>query len=357
MSNITARLSPRRQAILDLIVADYIRTASPVASQQIARRSELDVSAATIRNDMAELEEQGFINRPHTSSGGVPADPAYRFYVERRAGPTRPSHGFEDLVNRAINQTRLDFDGLARTAAGVLADSIRNVAVASPPKVSEAKLKQLQLLQLHEREALLVVVLESTQVKQQVIGLPPQLEQAQLYALANRLNMQFAGLTATEMRVKREAGGADEGDDEAIRGLVSAVVTSAAQLVTDAGGDAVGHPYVDGLRHLLSQPEFVDTGRAREATEVVEDEQVLRELLADELEIGEVRVLIGGENPAEQLRSYSVVTSRYGKSAGISGVVAVVGPTRMDYTQAVSSVRYIAEVLGRLVGRLDVATA
>jgi heat-inducible transcriptional repressor len=355
MPSASPRLSPRRQAILDLIVGDYIRTAAPVASQQIARRSKLDVSPATIRNDMAELEEQGFINRPHASSGGIPADLAYRFYVERRSSPSRPSLGFEELVERAINQARLDFDGLARTAAGVLAESIRNVAVASPPKVFEARLKQLQLLQLHEREALLVCVLESTQVKQQVVGLPSPLDQAQLYAIANRLNAQLTGLTAAEMRTQWDTRSVDQANDEAIPGLVSTVVAGAAQLVAD--GDTVGHPYVDGLRHLLGQPEFEDTGRAREAAEVVEDEDVLRELLAEEPAFGEVRVIIGAENPAEQLRSYSVVTSRYGKSGGISGVVAVVGPTRMDYTQAVSSVRYVAEVLGRLVGRLDMATA
>ena len=348
----TVGLNPRRQAILDLIVGDYIRTAAPVASQQIARRAAMSVSSATIRNDMAELEEMGYINRPHSSAGGVPVEPGYRFYAERRAHTARPSAGFEELVQDALGQHGLDFDGLARGAADVLARSNRNVGVASAPHVTEERLRQLQLVQLRERRALLVVVLESTQVLRQPIELPQDTTQDELYEVANRVNAGLRGQTAQEMRTTSAATEAGEASND----IGKVVAAEAALLIANAMRDAERHPHVEGLRHLLGQPEFTDATRAREAVEVIEDEDVLRYLLADDVEAGEVHVIIGRENPSEQLRSYSVITSRYGRSDGISGVIAVVGPTRMDYAQAMASVAYLADVLDILVRRLDAAT-
>ena len=345
----TVGLNPRRQAILGLIVGDYIRTAAPVASQHLARRAAINVSSATIRNDMAELEEMGYINRPHSSAGGVPVEPGYRFYAERHAGAARPSSGFEELVQDTLGRHGLDFDGLARGAADVLARSNHNVGVASAPHVTEERLRQLQLVQLSERQALLVVVLESTQVLRQPIELPQDTTQDDLYEAANRINADHRGQTAREMRTT--SAGADQGQGSDDIGAV--VAAEAALLIANATQAAQRHPHVEGLRHLLGQPEFTDATRAREAVEVIEDEDVLRYLVADDVDAGQVHVIIGRENPSEQLRSYSVITSRYGRRDGISGVIAVVGPTRMDYAQAMANVAYLADVLGILVKRLD----
>lgn len=348
----TAVLNSRRQAILDMIVGDYIRTAAPVASQQIARRREVNVSSATIRNDMAELEELGYINRPHSSAGGVPVEPGYRFYAERHAGTARPSAGFGEMVQEALSQHGLDFDGLARGAADVLAQSNRNLAIASAPHVVEERLKQLQLLQLHARRALLVVVLESTQVLRQPIELPRDTTQEELHEVAARINAGLRGRTAPQMRNAVIA----DGTDDAANAISEVVAVEAALLVAHAVRGAARHPHVEGLRHLLGQPEFEDASRAREAVAVIEDADVLRHLVADDVVSGNVHVIIGRENATEQLRSYSVITSRYGRNDGISGVIAVVGPTRMDYAQAMASVSYLAGVLGMLVQRLDAAT-
>lgn len=347
-----AVLNSRRQAILDVIVGDYIRTAAPVASQQIARRREVNVSSATIRNDMAELEELGYINRPHSSAGGVPVEPGYRFYAERHAGTARPSAAFGEMVQEVLSQHGLDFDGLARGAADVLAQSNRNLAIASAPHVVEERLKQLQLLPLHDRRALLVVVLESTQVLRQPIELPQNTTQEELHEVAARLNVGLQGRTAQQMPSAVAAGGANEAGS----GISEVVTAEAALLVANAVRGAARHPHVEGLRHLLGQPEFEDASRAREAVAVIEDANVLRHLVADDVASGDVHVIIGRENAPEQLRSYSVITSRYGRSDGISGVITVVGPTRMDYAQAMASVGYLAEVLGILVRRLDAAT-
>jgi heat-inducible transcriptional repressor len=164
-----AQLNPRRQTLLEIIVTDYIETASPVASQQVVRRHNLKVSPATIRNDMAELEEMGYISRPHTSAGGVPSDPAYRFYVERTWRRAKPSRQLEDIVQKAIRAEDGDPDEWAREAAGVLSNAIHNVAITTAPRAFHARVKQVQLVQLQERQALLILVMQEARLRQRMV--------------------------------------------------------------------------------------------------------------------------------------------------------------------------------------------
>ena len=185
-------LNPRRQNLLEIIVGDYIVSAMPVASQQIARQHDLQVSSATIRNDMAELEEMGYISRPHASAGGVPGDLAYRFYVERPASRVRPSRQFEQSVLGAIQPQAADPDAWARAAAEVLSNALHNVAVATSSKVWQARVKQLQLVHLQDRQALLVLVLQDAHVRQHMVQTSETLTQEQLTSLSNRLNSLLA---------------------------------------------------------------------------------------------------------------------------------------------------------------------
>ncbi len=346
---VTLELSLRRKAVLDLIVSSYISSANPVSSQQLSKNKDLNVSAATIRNDMAELEEMGFINRPHSSAGGVPVEPGYRFYAERHAPSAKTADGFEQLVDKALGIHGLDLDGLARVSADVLSSSNRNVAIVSTPNLRQDRLKQIQLIRLNQDKVLLIVLLSSTQVLRHPLGVPVDLKENELQNLSVFLNQLLVGQTSTQMRSTAES----ISPNIAPLPIAKTIAEEAALLVSNAVQDSVRHPHVEGLRHLLGQPEFMDSNRAREAVEVIENADVLRSLTEGFSGTKPVHLIIGRENQSEQLRSYSVVAANYGKYNGITGVITLIGPTRMDYGQAIASVKHLASVLEELVSELE----
>lgn len=343
-------LNPRRQTLLALLVEDYIKTAAPVASQQIARAHDLKVSSATIRNDMAELEEMGFISRPHTSAGGIPADSGYRFYVERAALKARPTRSFEESVRDSIRYNEADPLAWARAAAAVLSQSLHNVAIATSPRAHRAKVKQLQLVHLHDAEALLVLVLQEARVIQRLVTFEGSVAQEDLTALAIRLNGMLEGKTTADVRRVWDAG--DLGGP-----LAEAVVQEVAQLLGDEDGADSGPGFTDGLGEMLDQPEFQASSRARDAVELVEDGKMLRVVLTDHLGEADVDVLIGNESGVDDLRPFSFVVARYGTPGQVPGVIGALGPTRMDYVSAVASVRYLASFLNQFAAALDEPSA
>ena len=346
MTTATTQLNDRRQSLLEFIVGDYIATAVPVASQQIAKRHRLRVSPATIRNDMAELEDLGYISRPHASAGGVPADAAYRFYVERAPQKPRPSRRFEALVHEAIEPEAGDPDTWARGAAAVLSDAVLNVAIVTTPRASHARIKQLQLVHLHDRRALLVLVMRDARLRQHIVQLADAASQDDLTGLAVRLNALLAGLSADDVRRVWKASGSDDP-------TADAVVTELARLLDEEEQEGQERRYTEGLGHMLSQPEFQSAASAREAVGVIEDDDTLRSVLPEQMIAGAVHVIIGGESHSQQLRPYSVVIARYGTPGQAMGVIGTLGPTRMDYVRAISSVRYLAGFLSGLVAALE----
>ncbi len=331
--------------MLEIIVADYIETAAPVASQQIARKHELSVSSATIRNDMAELEEMGYITRPHTSAGGIPGDLAYRFFVERHARTARPSRQFEILVRGSLLADSGDPDEWARRAASLLSNSVRNVAIATPPQIATAKLKQLQLVHLQETQALLVMVLQDATVRQRMVNMEVALSQEELTDAAVRLNKLLSGKTTDQIKTAWDADYQPHPADDIV------VVEVLKALVEEEQAHDV-RQYTQGLHHILNQPEFESTHSAREAVEVLEDGVALKRVIINTGKESGIDVIIGEENPQENLRPYSVVLARYGIPGEATGVVGTVGPTRMDYTTAISSVRYLANFLSELLTAL-----
>jgi heat-inducible transcriptional repressor len=338
-------LNERRQHLLEIIVADYIETAAPVASQQIARQHKLNISPATIRNDMAELEEMGYITRPHTSAGGIPGDLAYRFFVERHARTARPSRQFEILVRGSLLADSGDPDAWARTAASLLSNSVRNVAIATPPQISTAKLKQLQLVHLQDTQALLVMVLQDATVRQRMVNMEVVLLQEELTAAAVRLNGLLSGKTTDQIRTAWDSNFLPQATDHIV----------VAEVLKALGEEEQARDirqYTQGLHHILNQPEFETTHSAREAVEMIEDGVALNRIIINTGKESGIDVIIGEENPQETLRPYSVVLARYGTPGEATGVVGTIGPTRMDYTRAISSVRYLANFLGELLTAL-----
>lgn len=329
-------LSPRRQRILRRIVEEYVATAQPVASELIQRKYEDDVSSATVRNEMAALEELGLIAQPYTSAGRVPTDRGYRVYVERLMD--------DDVLPAAEQRTirgELDRAGSpaesARLASMVLARTLRSAAVATPPAASHSHLLRVELVPLHDDMVLVTAILDSGSVRQVAQTLERAISPDELARLSNEVSARLRGKALAHARA--EAG--------ALGTTARTFADVALRLLQQAEEQSFAGVYYEGLAQLLSQPEFAQSQRLKPILEVLEQRPLLARFLAESLATPGVQVFIGAENPLEQMReaSASVVLTRYGAVDDAWGVLGVVGPTRLPYWRAVPAVRFMAGLL------------
>lgn len=332
-------LTARKQRILQIIVDEYIRTPVPISSVGVVHRMPMAVSSATIRNDMAELEEDGYIARPHASAGGIPSDKAYRAYVELLGEVTEPSIEVQRLIRHRFHQTYMDMEAWSRMAVGLLAGLVHTMALATLPRAAEARWKHLDLVHLQEFLALLVMVLRESRLKQQLLPLKESTSQDELTRISNKLNATFAGLSRQEVQARNVE----------LTPFEEEVTSAALNLLKADEGESVPVHYVDGLRHMFSYPELSAGSRAREIAELLEGQQMMRGLLEEVPGAGVVRVTIGTENKADLLRPFSIIFAQYGIPSEAAGVVGVVGPTRMEYATAISNVKYFSSVMSEMV--------
>lgn len=334
-------LSERRAALLNLIVQDYVDTAQPVGSKALGVKHNLDVSPATIRIEMARLEEEGFINQPHTSAGRVPSDKGYRYYVESLMAEEALPWAEREMIRHQFHQAERAMEQWFQLAAAVLAHSVSNFAVVTSPRSKETRLRHVQLVPLQELSALCVVVLNEARIRQQVLGFREPVDQTSLTIAANRVNERYGGLSAEEIR------GLPLPEAE----LEAQTVRVTADLM-EQEAIALGDVFRDGVREVLSQPEFSRSERILELIDVLEQRTISSAIPVRELSEDGISVVIGSENQHEAMRECSIVVARYGQEGGPSGVVAVLGPTRMRYSRTIPTVRFLSSVLGDLVAQI-----
>jgi len=332
-------LTGRGEEILKIIVGEYIAGAMPVASQTITYNHSLDVSPATVRNDMVYLEEEGYIMRPHASAGAIPTDKAYRHYVELVSQDVKLPLTERCMVYELFQETKEEMEQWLKLAAMLLAHFVRNAAVVTSPKAPQCCFKHLDLVELRDFVALLVLVLYEARVGQKILPFDKKLTQEDLTKLANKLNSAYAGMTGSEIS-RGKAGSSPE--ERQVTECIVDMMTAEDKL-------RHGKPYLVGLHLMLSQPEFANKPRGLDLLELLEGEDWLEGIL--ELELGEtgVKVIIGKENPDEILQDLSLIVGEYGIPDKASGIVGVLGPKRMDYTRAISSVNCLSSLLSESV--------
>ncbi len=334
-------LTEREAAILKSIVRQYIAWATPVASSRILNDSGLKVSSATIRNDMVHLEEMGYILRPHHASGGLPSDAGYRYYVETLTDIELPVEE-QLLINHLFYQAEKRLDEWLSLATALTAQMVHAVAVATPPRVLTCQFKHLELIFIKDQLSLLVLVLYGAKVRQQLIAFREPANQAELSATSNRLNGLFAGLTWEQLSVKSEE----------LSGNEKIAADSVVKLMEAEDIAESGEPYLDGFHFILGQPEFMQNYRLTGLVELAEQRRLVKSIIPQELTARGVQVVIGKENKAEAISNLSVVVSHYGIPRKAVGTLGVVGPTRMSYVRAISTVDYLSSVLSKLVAGL-----
>jgi heat-inducible transcriptional repressor len=331
-------ITERQKDILTIIVNEYIRDGVAVSSENVAGKLPVALSPATVRSEISELEQTGYIIRPHASSGGLPSNWAYRLYVEALDESLEPAQELQDAIRERLRRAQ-DVDSRTRLAVQLLAQLLRSIAVATPPRAVESRWKHLQLVYLQDFLALLVIVLEQTRLKQQVIFLENPVTQDELTRVSNKLNAQFGGLTRREV-AKRAVS---------LTPIEEAVMREALDVFKADEEAGLPDPYVDGLRHMFRGQDQAGVSHARQLAEFLEDRSLLQSVLSEAPDRGVVRVAIGEENKADLLQQFSVVFAQYGIPEKASGIVGIVGPTRMEYANAISHVRYLSELLSELV--------
>jgi heat-inducible transcriptional repressor len=332
-------LTPRRERILKQVIQEYVALAQPVASDLIARKYEGELSAATVRNEMAALEEAGLISHPHTSAGRVPTDRGYRHLVEslmlEDGGALTPAE--RRTIRNQFTQLAASGSDSAHLASGLLARTLHSAAVATPPTTSRTRLRRLELVPLEDDLVLVTLILQSGGVRQVVHRAEQVIERDELTRLSNELSDRLANKTAGQVR--RGLGGSKL--SEAARPFARVAV----RLLQQAQDQSFAAVYFEGLAQLLSQPEFAQSQKLRPILEVLEQQPLLARFLADSLASPGVQVIIGAENRLEQMREASVVLTRYGSPDDLWGVLGIVGPTRLPYWRAVPMVRFMAELM------------
>ncbi|MSQ15351.1 MAG: heat-inducible transcription repressor HrcA [Dehalococcoidia bacterium] len=332
-------LSQRRESILKGIIGEYLATAVPVASLTIARIGTLGVSPATIRNDMALLEEEGYITHPYTSAGRVPSDKGYRYYLEWLMPLEALSLPYRRTILHQFHQVEGDIDEWAHLAATLLANTTNNLAIVTIPRATQPRLRHLEVLLIHPDRALLVAVLGGARVRRQVLRLTDPVSQDRINAVVLLLNDELQGLRGPQIADKSAL----------LPNLERQIAEATARILSAEESLQLGEPIIEGRRYLMTQPEFYGGARMQELIEVLEGENPIEAVPLNTLEENSITVMIGSENSITAMQSFSVVVARYGKRSGLTGGVSVIGPTRMDYGRTIASVKYLAGVMGRMV--------
>ncbi len=337
-------LTERQRTILMLLIRDYIETAQPVGSKRLVERFHLDLSAATVRNEMSALTEMGYLRQPHTSAGRVPAEEGYRVFVGQMMHKAELPASVQNTISHQFFLARPDVEQWMTLAASVLAHQSQGVSLVTAPHAETIRFKHIELISTQGRQVLMVMVMDGGEVNQQVLTLAEPVNQTRLSQAAVHLNSLMAGLSIEAISALSSSSRADA--------LEQDIITLLVQDMKRTSESASGEIYTDGLTNVLGEPEFAESDEARWAMRLFEERSTLQDLLArasTNSSVGGLQVLIGGEGEWEELRQCSMVIARYGAPGLATGTLGVLGPMRMSYARTIPTVRYVAGLLSNLV--------
>ncbi len=335
-------LTQRQKTLLLVIIRDYIDAAQPVGSKRLVDRYHLDLSSATIRNEMGALTEMGYLRQPHTSAGRVPTEEGYRYFVSEMMNQAELPESVQNTISHQFHQARPGVDQWMHLAASVLAHQSQGASVVTAPRADKARFQHVELISTQGRQILMVLVMVGGEVSQQLLALAEPVSQQQLSQTAIRLNGPLMGRTVDDLAALAPRTDALEQD------ILTLIIAD----MRRSAGQPSGEIYTDGLANMLSEPEFAESDDARRALKLFEERSTLQDLLARTTvnsAVGGLQVLIGGEGGWEDLRQCSMVLARYGVPGLATGTLGVLGPMRMSYAKTIPTVRFVAGLLSDLV--------
>ena len=338
-------LADRQREILRAVIREFITTAQPVASGALVRRYGLPLSSATVRSELAELEDLGLLTHPHTSAGRVPTDLGYRFFIESLMPDPSLQPEEQLTVSHQFQQAQRDTAQWLRLAASTLARLSAEASIVTPPAGTTSVLRHVDVVPIQDRRVLIVAVLEGGAVRQQLLDLEQSAQPEELRALGQRLtDAHHGGDAASIARATLTE-----------RGAARQIAQAVSRMLAETEAARTHDVYYDGIQNILAQPEFGpgDPGRLREMVALLEDGTRVTELLPPGIGEGDVHVTIGAENRLEPLLDCSLVFGRYGGAHGVVGYVGIVGPRRMDYARSIGAVTFIGRLMTDLVRAVE----
>jgi heat-inducible transcriptional repressor len=339
-------LDARQTSILSAVIHEHVLTGEPVGSQRVARVARLNLSSASVRGIMADLEDRGLLLQPHTSAGRIPTDRAYRIYVNRMLGRPRPMADTDaQAIDEALSSSRGEIPELLGEASRQLSAFSNQVGLVLAPELGRIIIERLEFVQLSQRRIMAILVGRSGVVHNRVLDIDEALSQPELEHIGRYLTDNFAGRTLPRMRelLKRRISEERAAYDK----LVASSLKLGRQATAVEAGE--GEVFVDGASNLCESPEFADLAVIRSLLKTLEEKERLIGLLSQLLDGEGVRVMIGDENPLSDLARCSVVASSYGAEGQVMGSVGIVGPTRMQYSKVIPLVDYLARVISRFL--------
>ncbi|BCK00036.1 heat-inducible transcriptional repressor HrcA [Anaerocolumna chitinilytica] len=334
-------LDERKLKILQAIIRNYLETGEPVGSRTISKYTDLNLSSATIRNEMADLEELGYIIQPHTSAGRIPSDKGYRLYVDTLL--EEKTHEVEDMKELILEKAD-KLDHLLKQVARLLADNTNYTTLVTKPKYRSKKVKFIQLTEVDDTHILAVILIEGNVVKNKIIEVTDCLDKEIILKLNIVFNTFLQGLDLAEItmsliqKMKEQAGNYNR--------LVSNILDAVAEAISEEEEVEI---YTSGATNILKYPELNNVDKVMELIDTLEEKEQLSEIInhnVDTSESGDIQVYIGSETPVQAMKDCSVVTATYEIEEGVYGKIGIIGPKRMDYERVVN-------ILHTLMGQLD----
>lgn len=340
-------LDERKLKILYAIINSYISSAEPIGSRTISKKFDVGVSSATIRNEMSDLEDMGYLNKPYSSAGRIPSDKAYRLYVDSILSMNRDNvareidfikkHKIKDILLQSLKA-----DELLENSAKILSKITNYTSLAISPQISKSKIRLIQLSSIGNKQILLVIINESDLVKSTIFKVDREIPTNQLETITNFLNQEVVGLSFEELK------GLDLGlfngiDDykKDIDKIVSAVEDSMSNV------DEI-ELYADGITQILNFPEYKDIDKARSIISFIENKDLLIKMLMDDKEEG-ITIYIGDENDYTEIKDSSIITATYIFGGNIIGKIGLIGPTRMDYVNLINTLELFSKNISQII--------
>ncbi len=332
-------LTDRKRKILQLIIEDYISTAEPVGSRTIARKYNLGISPATIRNEMSDLELLGYLEQPHTSAGRIPSAQAYRFYVDSLLEPRTLTDNDMALINGWFNERRRSIDEIFQSTAKILSRMTQNVSMVLANKNDAAVFRYMKFLPLDDRHAILCIVTDDGNVDNCVVEIPLGMRPEEMDYMAGRVSRILEGKELSE--ISGTLLGAVHSDIVEDKLLLTSLLKTINKMVHKHSEQRL---FLGGTKQLLNQPEFRDMDRVRSLLGILEEEKVVRDLLLAGEDSG-LKITIGSENKFTGIQDCSMVQATYRLNGKVVGTMAVLGPTRMEYSKVITVMDYLHKYL------------
>ena len=342
-------LTERDRKILQAIITDYIQTAQPVGSRVISKKYRMELSPATIRNVMVDLEEMGFLTQPHTSAGRVPTDKAYRFYVDailnmRKLAPEEREH----IEKGLLLQEEPDIKEVMKRASQMLSLLSRQMGVVLAPRFGSKIFRHIEFIKLRDRRILVIIVSQTGEVQNKLIEADEEMTQDELDKYSRYLTEIMGGLSLAQAKLRI----VEEMKKEKV--LFDKLMYGALQLSQKALEDeGEGDLFIEGKTNIMQSPEFADMEKMRVLLQAFEEKTKIIKLLDKALSIHGIQIFIGAENDLNEMVNCSIVTAPYSREKYTLGTLGVIGPTRMDYSNIIPIVDYTARLVGKILEEIE----